>query len=235
MISKSDFEKSLLSPLAYWQDKSSKEVEELLSKDAAAMVGFEQHNPHHCFNLFDHTLHAIDYLKTKANPLLRTAAFFHDIGKPQAAFQKQDRLVFYGHAKKSAKIARPILKELGYTPQEVEELCFYIGHHDDFISWILPEEKANPKYKTLPVISKENLQRFIEKNTKKMSGEAFVPTLQTWHNLLDLAEADASAQADEVYRNGELIDSKEHKLKKVQALRSALNEIEQEECHPISD
>jgi putative nucleotidyltransferase with HDIG domain len=229
MISKSEFETSLKNPLDFWQNKSAKEVEQLLGKDTAAMVGFDQHNPHHCFNLLDHSLHTVDHLKTNANPLVRTAAFFHDIGKPKAAFQKQDRLVFYGHAQKSAKIVRPILEELGYTSKEIEELCFYIGHHDDFISWILPEEKANPKNKTLPVINKENLQRFIEKTKKKMSNEAFVPSLQNWQNLLDLVEADASAQAEEVYRNGELVDSKEHKLQKVQALRQALNEIQKEE------
>ena len=51
--------------------------------------------------------------------------------------------MFYGHAKCSDEIARVILHQMGYVSDEIEQICFYISHHDDFISYVLPEEEYN--------------------------------------------------------------------------------------------
>lgn len=94
---------------------------------------------------------------------LRIAAFFHDIGKPYVAQEKQGRLVFYGHAAKSAEITIKILKNLGYSDQEVNRICFYIRHHDDFISWALPTESYDHENPYLVEITTENVATHIEK------------------------------------------------------------------------
>ena len=49
------------------------------------MVAFDQRNPHHCYDLFLHTMHTVAGIKETAPALLRVAAFFHDIGKPIVA------------------------------------------------------------------------------------------------------------------------------------------------------
>lgn len=216
------FEHSLINPLPFWSLKTKDEVSVLIGETTAVMVSFDQQNPHHCYDLFLHTLHTVAGIKETAPALLRVAAFFHDIGKPLAAMEKQGRLVFYGHAQKSAKVAYPILKEMGYSDAEIKEICFYIKHHDDFISWVLPEEEYNRENKYLVPITKKNMQKHIEKYLKKTAVDDFQANKQSWENLLELCYADASAQANVVIENGTIIDTKEHKLSKIKALKNCL-------------
>lgn len=217
------FEHSLINPLPFWSLKTKDEVSVLIGETTAVMVSFDQQNPHHCYDLFLHSLHTVAGIKETAPALLRVAAFFHDIGKPLVAMEKQGRLVFYGHAQKSAKVAYPVLKEMGYSDAEIKEICFYIKHHDDFISWVLPEEEYNRENKYLVPITKKNMQKHIEKFLKKTAVDDFQPNKQSWENLLELCYADASAQADFVIQNGTIIDTKEHKLKKILDLQKCLN------------
>lgn len=200
----------------------AEDIAYFLGPDVKRMVGYDQRNPHHSYDLFTHTLHTVAGIKETAPALLRVAAFFHDIGKPFVAMEKQGRLVFYGHAQKSAEIASPILKEMGYSDAEVREICFYIKHHDDFISWVLPEEEYNYENKYLVPITKENMQKHIKKVLKKIDVEDFQPNKQSWENLLELCYADASAQADVVIQNVTIIDTREHKLSKIKALKNCL-------------
>lgn len=223
MMKRNVFEESLMDPLAFWLLKSKEEVCCLLNEKVRDMVGFDQRNPHHCYDLFAHTLHTVSEIKNTAPVLLRVAAFFHDIGKTVAAMEKQGRLVFYGHAQKSSEIAPMILKEMGYAVEEIKEICFYIAHHDDFISWVLPEEEYDHKNKYFVQINEENLHRHIEKVDKKCSENDFHPNESNWRNLLDICYADASAQAETVIQNGITIDTKEHKLKKILVLQKCLN------------
>ena len=134
MMTRKEFETSLYNPLLNWQGKTKEDVRRLLNNTVAQMVKYDQHNPHHCYDLFIHTLRTVDDIGLSFSTILRVAAFFHDIGKPSVAFEKQGRLVFYGHAKKSSELAAPILSQLGYSELEKVLICFLISHHDDFIS-----------------------------------------------------------------------------------------------------
>lgn len=218
------FEHSLINPLLFWSLKTKDEVSVLIGETVAVMVSFDQRNPHHCYDLFLYTLHTVAGIKETAPALLRVAAFFHDVGKTIVAMEKQGRMVFYGHALKSAEIASPILEEMGYSDAEVSEICFYIKHHEDFISWVLPEE-YNHKNKNLVPITIENMQKRIDKTLKKLNEDDFEPVKQNWENVLGLCYADASAQADVVIQNGSIIDTKEHKLNKIRALQSCLGQV----------
>ena len=194
----------------------------LLGDAAAQMVGFEQHNPHHCYDLFMHTLHAVDAIDPSFPTILRTAAFFHDIGKPFVAIKKQGRLVFYGHARKSVEIAAPILTQLGYTAHEVDLICFYILHHDDFISWVLPTEQYDHQNPHIKEITLENVKAHTQKT---MAGNALFEredAKSVWLCLTELCRADASAQAEFVYRNGALIDSMAHKTQKTDRVKEMI-------------
>lgn len=113
MMVREQFEHSLINPLLFWSLKTNDEVSVLIGEAAAVMVAFDQRNPHHSYDLFTHTLHTVAGVKETAPAIMRVAAFFHDIGKPSVAMEKQGRLVFYGHAQKSAEIASPILREIG--------------------------------------------------------------------------------------------------------------------------
>lgn len=215
-----EFEDSLNDPIGFWSKKNVSEVKNMLGESVARMISFDQQNPHHCYDLFTHTLYTVASIKKTAPVLLRIAAFFHDIGKPLVAMEKKGRLVFYDHAQKSCEIAFPLLKEMGYSDDEISEVCFYIKHHDDFISWVFPEE-FNHENKYVVLITKENIQRHINKVLKK-NADNFQPKKQNWKNLLELCYADVLAQADFVIQNGVIIDTKKHKISKIMALQNYL-------------
>ena len=79
--------------------------------ELAPTVGFDQHTPHHAYDIFTHTAHV-----TAAVPgdlALRWAALLHDIGKVPAFTTDQAGCGhFYGHAQYSAQMADALLHRL---------------------------------------------------------------------------------------------------------------------------
>lgn len=79
--------------------------------ELAPTVGFDQHTPHHAYDIFTHTTHV-----TAAVPgdlALRWAALLHDIGKVPAFTADQAGCGhFYGHAQHSAQMADALLHRL---------------------------------------------------------------------------------------------------------------------------
>ena len=74
-------------------------------------IGFDQHNPYHEKDVFNHTLDVIDNMENDL--ILRLAALFHDIGKPETfSLDKNGIGHFYGHNVKSAEITEKIMKRL---------------------------------------------------------------------------------------------------------------------------
>ena len=194
----------------------------LLGKEVAMMIGYNQNNPHHCYDLWEHSIKTMQGLTCDKDNQLRIAAFFHDIGKPSVARVKDERTVYYGHAQKSVEIANSLLNRLGYMSHEIEQILFYIEHHDDFVSWVLPQEEYNHKNKYLIEITKDNLKTHIKKTELK---EYFVLKDENWWSLLDLCKADVKAQSDEVWQNRKLIDTKVHKLAKIELLAETLHRL----------
>lgn len=144
MIKKEELEKLVLREdfLDYMSGLSKEEVDNLLGEKFSRMVGYEQKNIHHCYDLYNHTIHTVDGIDTQGLSeeeikKLKIAALFHDIAKPDVSTmnEKTGQQVFYGHAQKSGDIARVMLERIGYSKEEVDSMCFYIIHHDDFISY----------------------------------------------------------------------------------------------------
>ena len=226
MLTRKEFEDSLDQALEFWGNKTADEIVELIGPEVALMYKFNQRNHHHDLDLFSHTLKAVDNLSTMDDNLLKVATFFHDIGKPKVAREKDDRIVFYGHAKLSSRIAKKILHELGYNNNEIVLINFYIEHHDDFISFVLPETVEKFKKIHLIEINEKNLQRYITKLYNKH--KVMFTTLNFRDVLIDLiklCQADVKAQAEFVYSNGILVDSISNKLKKMDAILLLINKI----------
>ena len=100
--------------------------------------GFEQHNPHHCFDVWEHTLAAL--AAAPPEPVLRWALLLHDLGKP-ACFTLDEAGVghFYGHGKVSAALAETILRRLKFPNAERERVVRLVLTHD---APIPPERKS---------------------------------------------------------------------------------------------
>ena len=70
-----------------------------------------QENPHHCYNVGEHTLKAMEAVK--ADRILRLTLLFHDLGKAETRTRDEKGIDhFHGHPAQSEKIARTVLKRL---------------------------------------------------------------------------------------------------------------------------
>ena len=163
------FEDSLMREdvVEYYLSKTPEEIQQELGPQVSRMIGFEQKNSHHCYDLWEHTLRTVEGIKPdglteEQFKKIRVAAFFHDIGKPDVSTYnpKTEQQVFYGHALHSADVAKPVLESLGYDEEEIKQLCFYIAHHDDFISY---KSKLAPFMKNHEFIRGIDTQTVAEK------------------------------------------------------------------------
>ena len=88
-----------------------------------------QNNPHHCYNVGEHTLEALREIE--ADKTLRLAALFHDFGKPQTHTTDADGIDhFHGHAKISAELANDIMHRLKFDNDTLNKVKVYVRYHD---------------------------------------------------------------------------------------------------------
>ena len=98
--------------------------------ELASMKGCAQETPYHCFDVWEHTLHALDHAPRQ--PDLRWAVLLHDGGKPGKKFYSPDGLAhFYGHPPESGRIAREILSRLRFSNREREWIAALVDHHEE--------------------------------------------------------------------------------------------------------
>ncbi|MCR5271836.1 MAG: CCA tRNA nucleotidyltransferase [Lachnospiraceae bacterium] len=90
----------------------------------------EQNTPHHCYNVGEHTIHAV--CKIRAEKILRLSMLLHDISKPECRTTDCDgRDHFKGHPAKGAKKAEEILRRLKYDNDTIKKVTRYVKYHDD--------------------------------------------------------------------------------------------------------
>lgn len=101
------------------------------------MIGFEQNNPYHAYDVWEHTLHCMNYGITDNGGheyddiITRLSVLFHDIGKPYCYFEDENKIGhFYGHASTSASLAEDILRNLKCSNDIINSVCELIAHHD---------------------------------------------------------------------------------------------------------
>lgn len=102
------------------------------------MVGFHQHNRHHCFDVWEHTLHALEAAPPER--ALRWAVLLHDVGKP-AAFTMDDwgQGHFFGHPALGKTLAGEALHRLKFDNASRDAVLTLVEWHD---REILPTERA---------------------------------------------------------------------------------------------
>lgn len=209
-----------------WASLNKADIKQQLDSNAAAMQDFEQRNPHHCFKLLEHCLQTCDALENHSgrDAIVRTAAFFHDLGKPIVAKEKQGRLVFYGHAYVSAKLAKPLLQKMGFDKHESLDILFLISHHDDFISYVLEDKNIPGKGKIM--ICDESVSKYYIELKKKYNYIGAAHFNELLRELVDLMIADSKAQSEYVYIQDKLVDSREDKVKRLEEIKKILMKID---------
>lgn len=102
------------------------------------MMETEQHNPHHCYTVGEHTLHGLSYIR--AGQSLRLAMLLHDIAKPATKTTDENGVDhFRGHPEQGRKMAGEILKRLKFDNHTIDTVKGLVAYHDRRIE---PSERA---------------------------------------------------------------------------------------------
>lgn len=105
-----------------------------------SMLSQEQNNPHHRFNVGEHCLEAVlcwnQYRKQhvvddKLASAVAWTMLLHDCAKPDTFTEDETGIAhFYNHAKKSAKLAKTILRRLKFDNYTIDLASHLIEWHD---------------------------------------------------------------------------------------------------------
>lgn len=98
----------------------------------------KQNNPHHKYNVGEHTLHSLEHVR--ADKVLRLSMLLHDIAKPETIQTGEDGVDhFYGHPDKGEEMARQILRRLRFDNDTIGKVCKLVKYHDRKLS-LKPEK-----------------------------------------------------------------------------------------------
>jgi tRNA nucleotidyltransferase (CCA-adding enzyme) len=93
------------------------------------MKGFQQNNPHHIYDVWDHTKVAL--AAANQDLIVRLAVLFHDTGKPRCYTEDEEGTGhFYRHGLISADITDQVMKRLGFTDSVREQVVTLVKYHD---------------------------------------------------------------------------------------------------------
>lgn len=97
--------------------------------ELAPMLGCAQQNPHHLYNVWEHSVRAVG--QVPGLPILRLSALLHDCGKPACKTVDENGVGhFYGHPAVSRDLAEQIVRRLRFSREETESILFLVEHHD---------------------------------------------------------------------------------------------------------
>lgn len=143
-----------------------KDVFSLFIPELKDMIDFPQNNPYHDYDVFGHTIHAVEHCESE-DLTVRLSVFFHDFGKPHSYQDGEDGIRhFKGHGKISAEITDNIMKRLRFdneTKNNVVELVYY---HDATF-------EVGKKYvkRWLNKIGEEQFRRLLEVRKADILGQ----------------------------------------------------------------
>ena len=133
------------------------DILKLLFEDLDSMIGFDQQNPNHSLDLYNHSLCVMDRVGKDLS--LRLAGLFHDLGKLKT-FSLDDEGVghFYGHQYESVEMTKSILKSLNTSRELIKDVSLLISYHmnskDDF--------KTKGLKRLIRKLGQENIYKLLE-------------------------------------------------------------------------
>lgn len=97
------------------------------------MMETEQENPHHIYNVGEHTLHAM--CNVEADKVLRFTMLLHDVGKIESKEMDEDGVAhFYMHVTKGQEMAKKILRRLKFDNDTIRRVTHLVEFHDYSVS-----------------------------------------------------------------------------------------------------
>ena len=159
-----EFDKILISEDAEEILRKYRDVIAVFMPEIEESFDFDQQNPFHCYDVYEHALHAVGSIPPTVP--LRLAAFLHDIGKPGCFVVRNGWGHFYGHEKRSTELAELMLRELRYDNKTVEDVLFMIKNHGTVFN---PTEKYARR--KLGQMGEERLRMLIELERADVSSQ----------------------------------------------------------------
>lgn len=122
--------KLLLSPHPdYLRDAYELGITKIILPEFDVCMETPQNNPHHCYNVGEHTLQGLKAVR--ADKVLRLAMLLHDIGKPLTkTTDASGKDHFKKHAKESTRLAENILRRLKFDNDTLKRVCRLVEFHD---------------------------------------------------------------------------------------------------------
>lgn len=145
------------------------------------MVGFDQRNYHHCYDIWEHTLHAMSHVP--GDLVLRCSALLHDVGKVDC-FTVDEKGVghFYGHPKVSARKAEEMLRRLKCPNELRATIVRLVEWHDK----VFPRTEKSVR-RALMNLGEQDLRRLIA--IKRADNLAQAPEFHGTQKEIDKFEA----------------------------------------------
>lgn len=133
------------------------------------MVGFEQNNPYHCYDVFRHTVEALKCLDPdETDTITRLAVFFHDFGKP-STYKEDEKGVghFHGHGEVSADMTDAIMRRMRFDNETREKVVELVKYHDSSLE---TTDKCVKRW--LNRIGEEQFRRLLDIRLADISGQS---------------------------------------------------------------
>lgn len=83
----------------------------------------------HKYDVWQHTLEALDSLPNESRLELRLGLLWHDIGKPPTRTEDERGIHFYGHHKIGAEITRGMMNHLKFPNEVIRDVTFFVSNH----------------------------------------------------------------------------------------------------------
>lgn len=112
--------------------RAHKEIIAQVLPEVEPCFGFQQNNPHHCYDVWEHITHSVELIEP--DPLLRTVMLLHDIGKPPMYKQDENGIGHFKlHQLRSADLAEDILYRMKSDTYTRKRVCALVLEHDNRI------------------------------------------------------------------------------------------------------
>lgn len=111
-----------------------KDVMTVIIPELEPCIGFNQNNPYHIYDVYDHIAHAVAFYKG-SDISIKMALLLHDIGKPLCYTEDHNGVGhFYGHGVISQYISKDVMELLKFDNKTKEEVLTLVFYHDALIN-----------------------------------------------------------------------------------------------------
>lgn len=109
-----------------------KDVIAVIIPELEPCIGFNQNNPYHKYDVYDHIVYAVyNYRGTDIS--IKMALLLHDIGKPECYTEDHNGGHFHGHSVPSMRIAKDVMSRLKFDNKTRDEVIDLVLYHDSDI------------------------------------------------------------------------------------------------------